>query len=219
MGEKYISKDKREIPAGVAQKEYYKKLNIMLVEYKKLLLQLANVYETEKFEELYRGLNPARKVLVNPIFMPVECTIKEFESIVYEGKGFNKDDNTEYYTVKGERVRSKSEKIIADELYRYEIPYKYELPLELNATTYDRMNRIVIYPDFTVLNKRTGKRWIIEHLGMMDKSSYYESAIRKIDTYEKNNMLLGRDVLIFHESSASPLNTNVIKEYIEHYLT
>ena len=81
------------------------------------------------------------------------------------------------------------------------------------------MNRIVIYPDFTVLNKRTGKRWIIEHLGMMDKSSYYESAIRKIDTYEKNNMLLGRDVLIFHESSASPLNTNVIKEYIEHYLT
>ena len=52
---------------------------------------------------------------------------------------------TEYYTIKGERVRSKSEKIIADELYRYQIPYKYEFPLTL--ATHNR--NIQLYPDFT----------------------------------------------------------------------
>ena len=36
--------------------------------------------------------------------------------------------------------------------------------------------KVIIYPDFTALNRRTGKCWIIEHFGMMDNPEYYENA-------------------------------------------
>ena len=99
-------------------------------------------------------------------------------------------------------------------LYLYKVPYKYEMPLKLK-----NQNRIVtFYPDFTALNKRTERKFIIEHLGMMDKMSYYENAMRKIDVYEKNNILLGRDMILLHETSNSPLNVNVVRKYIEEYL-
>ena len=89
--------------------------------------------------------------------------------------------------------------------------YYYELPLELKY----KNRTIVMYPDFTALNKRTGKRYILEHLGMMDKTSYYETAIWKIDVYEKNGILLGDRLLITHETAGSPLDTNVLEGYVE----
>ena len=54
-------------------------------------------------------------------------------------------------TEKGEAVRSKSEKIIADKLYMKEIPYVYEQPLYLKGYGY-------VVPDFKILNVRTKKR-------------------------------------------------------------
>lgn len=58
------------------------------------------------------------------------------------GKAYN--DQLPYYeTDNKERVRSKSELNIANALYKYGIPYKYECPLRLS-------NGKVIYPDFTI---------------------------------------------------------------------
>ena len=121
----------------------------------------------------------------------------------------------EYYTIKGERVRSKSEKIIADELFRKGIPYKYEMPV--NVLDF-RGREIIIYPDFTVLNKQTGKRWIIEHFGLMDSPEYYDKAMLKLDTYERNGYYLGVNLLIFHETDRAPLNIKVMQNYIEYNL-
>lgn len=56
--------------------------------------------------------------------------IKNWEKKEYEGKSFFMGC-PEYYTTKGERVRSKSEVIIADSLYRANVPYRYEYPLYL----------------------------------------------------------------------------------------
>ena len=71
---------------------------------------------------------------------------------------------------------------------------------------------------FTVLNKRTGKKWIIEHLGMMDNKTYYESAMQKLDTYEKNDILLGRNLIILHETATNPLKVKILEKYIKEYL-
>ena len=175
--------------------------------------EVRNYIEEERLQNIYRNLHSGRKVLVTPFYKPIEEIIDEFEKIEYKSKEFTEDDTTSYYTVKGERVRSKSEKIIADELYRCGVPYKYELPIELQG--WNKM--IEIYPDFTVLNRRTGKKWILEHFGMMDNPDYYQSAMQKLDTYEKNDILLGRDLLILHETSTSPLNTTVLQKYITQY--
>lgn len=56
----------------------------------------------------------------------------------------------EIYTQKGERVRSKSEKTLADYFYYHGIPYKYECPLLLKGFG-------IIYPDFTFLTRRSQK--------------------------------------------------------------
>lgn len=213
-GKTYLGEKKKTEIKKLAQKEYCQKLNRKVEKRIKKLIELQDIYENEELEQEYRRLHPARKHLIEPLVKPIENIIEDFENIEYTGKIFAEDDKTEYYTAKGERVRSKSEKIIADELYRYNIPYKYEMPIQLRVG-----NRLIqFYPDFTAINKRTGKRWVIEHFGMMDKMSYYENALQKLDIYEKNNMLVGVDLIILHETSAIPLNINSLRKYIERYL-
>lgn len=213
-GKTYLGEDKKAYIKQIAQKEYCIKLNRKVDKYLQKLRELKKIYAGAELEEEYRGLHPARKKIVEPYIKPIEEIIKEFEDMKYEGKGFYEEDETAYYTVKGERVRSKSEKIIADELYRYHIPYKYEMPIEL----WDKQKKVRFYPDFTALNKRTGKLWIIEHLGMMDKMSYFENTMRKWDLYEKNGIILGEKLIFLHETSNYPINTTVLKKYIETYL-
>jgi len=214
IGKKYLGKDQRPYAKQIAQKEYCRKLEKKVAEYETTLKKLQDLYENEELERIYRELHEARKQLVTPLAEPIEYQIAEFEKIPYEPKGFSEEDRKEYYTAKGERVRSKSEMIIANELFRYAVPYKYEYPLQLASWN----KNIEIYPDFTVLNKRTGKQWIIEHLGMMDNAAYSENAMRKLELYEKNDILLGEKLIIFHETSSMPLNANIVRKYIEQYL-
>ena len=127
---------------------------------------------------------------------------------------FQEDDNSEFYTIRKERVRSKSELIIADELYRYGIPYRYEKPLILE----NRGRPVKFRPDFTIMNKTGGKILIFEHLGMLDKPDYVEKNINKIDIYEKNGFLLGDNLIVTHETGKTPLSRGVLDSYIEKYL-
>ena len=214
IGDRYLKSKEKKIAIKIAEKEYSLKIGKLIGQYERALKVVLDFNENERLQNVYRELHPARKVLVEPLYRPIEEIVVEFEQLTYTGKEFLEIDKTVYYTAKGERVRSKSEKIIADELYRHRIPYKYESPMELQVGN----RRITIYPDFTVLNKKTGKKWIIEHLGMMDKSSYFESAMHKLDTYEKNNILIGRDLILLHETSMSPLDIKVLEKYIIEYL-
>lgn len=214
IGKEYQGKKKRNLVKKIAQKEYNLQLLGCIKKQINALENLLNTLEKYSLDEVYAKLHPARRQLVKPYIKPLRMFNEEFENIKYKGKGFAEDDATAYYTEKGERVRSKSEKIIADTLYRRGILYHYELPLELRY----RNRVIVVYPDFTVLNKRTGKKYILEHLGMMDKISYCESAMQKIDMYEKNGILLGDGLIITHETSGNPLDINVLEQYVERFL-
>lgn len=213
MGKHYLTSKERNVAVKLAEKEYCSKLLKLLDKYLSALEVVEEFWDKEYLQNLYRELHPARKVLVEPIYSPVENIVEEFENINYVGRGFDEKDKTSFYTIKGERVRSKSEKIIADELYRHGISYKYELPIELESWN----KKVTIYPDFTAINKRTGKKRIIEHLGMMDKMGYIDETLYKLETYEKNDMLIGRDVILLHETSNSPINTKIIEKYIKEY--
>ena len=175
IGRQYIKAENKEIAAKLAQKEYCIKLNKELKQFERALELVKDFIEEQRLEKIYGELHPGRKILVAPLYRPVEVIIAVFLRIECKGKGFEEGERTSYYTIKGERVRSKSEKIIADELYRHGIPYKYEMGIELQSWN----KPIEVYPDFVVLNRRTGKRWIVEHLGMMDKPGYFEAAMQK----------------------------------------
>ena len=214
QGKKYLNKYQKNYIKQLAQKEYCMDIKTEVNKRRKKLEELAEIYREEKIVQIYEQYPLARKAIVTPFIKPIEEITKEFEEMRYKGKEFDEQDMTEYYTSKGERVRSKSEKIIADELFRNRIPYKYEMPLEVINWN----KRVIVYPDFTVLNKRTGRKWIIEHFGIMDNPDYYENVMFKLDTYEKNDILLGKNLLIFHETSSNPLNTKVMQKYMEIYL-
>ena len=161
-------------------------------------------------EEIFYKYTGDRQQLVVPQYISDEDYAKKWEEISYQRKTFA-EGTAEIYTVKGERVRSKSEKIIADALQRNNVPYKYECPLELNGGR-------VIHPDFTVLNKRTRKEFYWEHLGMMNDVEYDCNAVRRIEEMERNGIVPAKNLLITAETKMNPINVTIVDMIIQEYL-
>ena len=104
-----------------------------------------------------------------------------------------------------------AEKILADYFHRKQILYKYEKPIYL--TGYG-----IVYPDFTFLSSKTGEELYWEHEGMMDKQEYARSAVRKIESYQKNGIYPGERLILTFETEQSILNQNVFERLAERYL-
>ncbi len=50
----------------------------------------------------------------------------------------------------------------------------------------------------------------LEHFGMLDDAGYVEGVSHKLDTYEKNDICLGVNLFITHETKKIPLNTRAL---------
>lgn len=96
--------------------------------------------------------------------------VKMWEAVTYKGLEFDAEDKTEFYTKRGERVRSKSEILIANTLNDNNIPYRYECPVEVDIGK-------KLYPDFMVLNRKQRKEFYWEHLGINLFVTYETSAM------------------------------------------
>lgn len=208
--EVYIRDKDIQLAKRLAQKDYDKRvLNAIDKELKAIDKYIANVPFVDA-EQVYETLHKGRQELIEPIYETDKQFIYNWENVNYQGKSFE-TDSPEYYTAKGERVRSKSEVIIADVLEREEIPYRYEWPITLNG-----IGRV--HPDFTVLNRRTRKELYWEHFGMMDDSDYVENAVYKISKYEQNGLYVGDKLIFTYETRKMPINQKQIKGIIQQYL-
>lgn len=207
---KYISEKDIHLVKSLAQKDYDKKLLRAMEKELNAIKKYFDTYPMINAEQIYENLHKERQKLVNPIEEPEEEFIRKWAEFTYEGKGFQ-GDAPEFYTIKGERVRSKSELIIADLLNREGIPYRYECPVDLNG--YGR-----VYPDFTVLNVKCRKEIYWEHLGMMDDPVYAENALKKIVTYENNGIFQGDRLLLTYETKNMPISQKQIQRIIQQYL-
>ena len=87
-----------------------------------------------------------------------------------------------YRTTKGEIVRSKSEKIIADLLHRLNISYYYE-------ESFIGKDGSTRYPDFTIEDDESGQRIILEHLGMLSEPLYQDRWQRKLEWYRSQGVI------------------------------
>lgn len=135
----------------------------------------------------------------------------ESKAVEYPRMGFDEEDSTDFFTSKGERVRSKSEIVIADALARKGIPYRYEYPLVLSDGG-------AVRPDFYCLNKRTRKEKVWEHLGMMSDYDYSNKNVKKIDKYEMNGYFPGDNLIVTMETDKCFLNTRLVDQIIDKYL-
>ena len=209
----YISKKQMDTVKGIAQREYEDKLLSVIKKRLQILQQLELSYASHELENCFENACKARRKLITPAFETMEEKIHSFLEEEYEPGKFDEDNNTEFITLKGERVRSKSELLISDHLNRYGIPYRYEKPIELQ----EWKKKVICRPDFTVMNRRTGKIFLYEHLGKMDDEDYVAANMRKLDLYERNGYLLGDQLVVTHETSKAPLNRNILESYIKTY--
>ena len=69
----------------------------------------------------------------------------------------------------------------------------------------------VSYPDFTVLNIRTGKITFWEHAGKMDDSYYANDFVPKINLYQANAIMPGKNLLITFETRENPLSMQNVR--------
>ena len=206
----YISKTDKELPARLAQNTYDKKLRNLVKKRLEQLRRLLKDYDDNEIAQLYTKEHPERQKLIQPIQPTWEQYLSEWEKEEYKGKAFA-EKLPVITTAKGERVRSKSEKILADYFYHAGISYKYEHPLFLKGFG-------VVYPDFTFLSPRTRKEIYWEHDGRMDDPEYARKAIKKIETYEKNEIFPGQNLILTFETLQDGLDMRVVEKLVKEYL-
>ncbi len=210
---KYIRKKNLRLIQALAQKDY--DLKALASTENALTILSSGLSELKQFdpdflEKLYQSMSPSRKDLIDPLFQTAKAYAEDWQKVPYEGKSFPAGF-PEYYTLKGERVRSKSEILIADRLNQLGIPYRYEYPLYLKGYGF-------AHPDFTMLNIYTREVKYLEHLGMLDCPDYAEDAVRKLNTYAMNDIFIGDQLLVTVESSKYPLNMRLFDDMIRRFL-
>ncbi len=205
----YLGKDKISLARRLAQKEYDEKVIMSAKRELSLEEKLVHLLETDAPEDVFDRLPEGRKKLVDPAIPDLEDFIREWCAVSYANSVYEGDIG--HYTENGERVRSKSEVLIANTLHAAKVPYRYEYPVYLEGYG-------TVYPDFRVLNIRTGEEYIWEHFGMMDDPDYADSAVRKMLTYEMNGFFQGKNLITTMETRMVPLNIKTIARVIELYL-
>ncbi len=222
---KYIRKSNEELARELAQKDYAIKSNEIAIKKLKILEKCSTIYEENNIVELYEIFCPARQQLIEPYILSdyafeenwrrkqLDVKSKIEQELVSRriNDKYPLTSENGFMTERGELVRSKSEKIIADKLYMMNIPYSYEQPIFMEGVGY-------IYPDFTILNIRTREEIYWEHFGLMDEPEYSSKAIKKISTYERNHIYNGKNLITTFEISSQSLNTQVIENLIVQFL-
>ena len=176
----------------------------------KIIQELLKKLSKQSFESCNFSLSKSYGNLIQPVILSDEAFAAQWQNMPYQKKRYW-DDQKEFFTNRDERVRSKSELLIANALDQRNIPYRYECACNLRGFG-------PVYPDFTVLNLRLRKVFLWEHLGMMDDPEYVIKAMRKLSLYENNGYYLGDRLILTHETSQEPLKSKLIDKMIETYL-
>lgn len=156
---KYISKKNDELIKALAQKEYETQVLKSVTNNKMCLQKILDNYMFDGMTKAYEKLSVSKREKIEAYSLPekefAERWIVEQQALKERLKSkisnkYELDEDAEITTDKGEPVRSKSEKIIADKLNKKGAPYVYEQPVLFNGYGY-------IVPDFKVLNRKTRK--------------------------------------------------------------
>lgn len=220
---KYLPHSQETLARQLAQKDYDARLIKQLQkEIDTLQNYLRQTGGGRAITELYDSLCPARRALITPVTLTDDQYVANWQEVSWTGRPFSPDSPL-LLTARGERVRSKSEVIIADTLFHHKIPYRYEFPLTLKRTDVDRSadaygSTVTLHPDFLCLNTRTRAEFYWEHFGLMDDPAYSKNAAGKLRLYTENRILPGRNLIITMETQTEPLSTRTIDQTIEAFL-
>lgn len=111
-------------------------------------------------------------------------------------------------TLKGHMVRSKTELLISDKLFKAGIPYNYEKPLD------GKIRKGRIFPDFS-FSDAAGDLIIWEHFGRMDDPQYLKGHEWKMNWYAQNGFAEGENLFLTKETLASGIDSSELERVLE----
>ena len=211
---KYLPKSKPQAIKRLAQKEYYQKLSQAI---SKTIRQIEiagsagipaadtdySVY-IYKLQNVYSRMHPAKQAMITPFIETDSQFTEKWLHQEYIPKEFYPDSPL-IYANSGIRVRSKSEKIIADKLDELSLPYLYERPFKMHS-------KRIVHPDFTLLDITHRRNIYYEHFGKMDDPEYSTKAVRKINEYLKSGLILGETLLVSFETLSVPIDISLLPQ-------
>lgn len=206
----YIKEDEMDLAKNLVNQAYVTKFEKLVNLRIKQMEAMLKDFEDFELQNLFDNLPTYKKTLIKAIGPSHEAYIKEWEAKEYQPKKFA-DGDLVIMTNRGERVRSKSEKILADKFNDLGINYKYEKPLILEDGT-------KLYPDFTFISPYTREEIYWEHHGMMDNPNYVMNTMKKIETYENNGIFRNEKLIVTYESSGHNLNYEWVDILIRKHL-
>ena len=201
--EKGVTKDQPKIrqlarKAYLLQRLRHLEWNCALVE------KISGRYKTENPIEIIRGLSSCCQTLpINYFFHPFYHEQTERVADKYECQNVRHPEGLIYLTNSGIRVRSKSERTIADTLNQKGIIYRYEAELALGGVS--------INPDFTIFRPFDGKMILWEHLGLMDDDGYRHKTVEKLALYARYGFFpLGNLICTYEQDLLNPARIHAL---------
>ena len=211
---KYKSKDRFLTKADAVlikqllQKRYLKEVLKIAKNELAALSKMLSLYPEDLPEELYEKLPEELRTGVEPVILGDGQDVLEWMSEPYVGKPF-KEDAPVYMTIRGERVRSKSEVMIADRMFFRGVPYKYECPIMIEGQ--------VIHPDFSMKRRSDNKIIYHEHCGKMSDPEYVNDLVERINLYNQAGIMQGDRLTFSFETADKPLDNRVIDRLIDEF--
>lgn len=216
---RYLSrKDLQQIKA-LAQKQYNHKLKKATENELKKYEKCLDILDTGEISPnvILRTISQPLHEFIDTEVLSDKKALEEFEK-GGRYKGNPNEGGTVYLSPRGEKFKSKSEWIIADMLREYNVPYYYEKPLVNSIYEELRTSSHNLYPDFTCLNRRTGKTYYWEHFGMLEDPVYAANFVNRIQNYASFEIYPGSELIVSVEAKRSPLRISYIKGLIERFL-
>lgn len=205
---KYISKQEKEFAKLLAKRKYLTQLKNDLEKERRILLTLIDIkpdsegnhlgmLESAEYAELLQGE-------VKPENEYYESWMKEkYETNPFHPEGLLHDVG------EGLVVRSKAEAMIVAVLRKYKIPFRYECVCYLGKEK--------VYPDFTIIHPKSGKKYYWEHLGKMSDPGYYSDQYKKLKKYNDAGIIMGINLIITTETGEMPLSYTTIESRIKEF--
>lgn len=210
INKRYINSSEYSLAKALAQKSYNSKVYKLLKKRIRQLKSLLIDYKEDELQALYESLPEERRKLIRPVTSSWQQVLSDWLSKPYTPNPY-KTEFLRFTTKRGEKVRSKIEKILADKFFDLDIEYKYECPIYLR-------DNITYYPDFTFLHPKTHREIYWEHMGIMDNPNYVLDAFKKIENYAKNNITPSNNLILTFETSTYTPDDSYLNTLIQEYL-
>ena len=118
-----------------------------------------------------------------------------------------KPEELQHVADDGTKTRSKSEMLIINTINAKGITYVYECPLILGSK--------IIFPDFILMDRKTNREIIIEHMGLMADYEYRKKQIDKIGLYIKEGYIPNVNMLMTFDDWNGKINIPAISKMID----